>query len=79
MYPSSYYRLLADITQFLEGLTTEEPIDTMFAVLDGGETIEIRDTLLEQCRQSPAWRELEAKFTTEWGTFSVFDKDGNDA
>jgi|GEM_PF-4013132 hypothetical protein len=79
MYPSSYYKLLAGMTEFLEGLTTKEPLDRIFCILDGGETIEIRDTLLKQCRESPAWRELEARFTQEWGTFNVFYKAGNDA
>jgi len=73
MQRSQYFLLLSRVCQFLEN----EPSDTTFGICDNAETLEIENTLLNQCRQSAAWNELEAQFTSAGGNICVYNAQGN--
>ena len=67
MERSQYYLLLSHICHFLENDNTE----ATFSLIDNGETLDIPETLLAQCRESANWNELEAQFLQAGGNISV--------
>ena len=67
MERSQYYLLLSHLCQFLENDNTE----ATFSLIDNGETLEMPETLLAQCRESATWNQLEAQFLQAGGNISV--------
>jgi hypothetical protein len=68
---SELYHALADLARFLEANATKED----YGFLDGGQTLEIRSTLLEKCRQNLEWQQLEQRYEQVNG--SLYTPDGD--
>ncbi|HEY9606763.1 MAG TPA: hypothetical protein V6C85_34460 [Allocoleopsis sp.] len=57
---SDLYQTLADIARFLESALENEKDYFVFG--DEGSTLQISSALLEQCRSTPEWQELEQRY-----------------